>query len=119
MNTQKAICVKMDAATLEDLNKECYKFGKKRNRCINIAVQQWVERQEKERQDTYWRSVGGSSYDEKALELGKYILCNLTDKENFQLRFIANGTGTEREQVLLQLIRRGLEEFDERPFSYL
>lgn len=119
MIKQTAISVKMDAVTLEDLNEECNKFGKKRNRCINIAVQQWVERQDKERQDTYWRSVGGSSYDEKALELGKYILCNLTDKENFQVRFIANGTGTDSEKVLLQLIKRGLEDFDQRPFSYL
>lgn len=119
MTNQKAICVKMDATILEKLDEECYKFGKKRNRCINVAVHQWCERQDKERQDTYWRSVGGSSYDEKALELGKYILNNLTFEEYGHIRFSAKGLGCSAEHLMYRLIVGALDGFKKRPFSYL
>lgn len=119
MITQKTLCVKMDAATLEDLNEECNKFGKKRNRCINIAVQQWIERQDKERKDSYWRSVGDSSYDEKACELGKYILNNLTGEQYEHIRFSAKGVGCSPEYLMFRFIECSLEDFKKRPFVYL
>ena len=119
MITQKAISVKMDAVTLEELDRECYFHGKKRNRVINDAVEHYMKHLDKVREEDYWKTMPQGRVDERYHALGKYILCNLTDKENFQVKFIANGTGTESENVLLLLIRRGLEEFDKRPFSYL
>lgn len=119
MNTQKALCVKMDTDTLEELDRECYFYGKKRNRVINAAVEHYMKHLDKVREDGCLKDMGPEAADDRYRALGKYILSNLTEKEDFQIRFIANGTGMEREQVLLQLIKRGLEEFDQRPFSYL
>lgn len=119
MITQTAISVKMDAVTLEELDRECYYNGKKRNRVINDAVEHYIKYLDKVREDSYWKNMVPEASDERYHALGKYILCNLTDKENLQIRFIANSIGMEREKVLLQLIKRGLEDFDQRPFSYL
>lgn len=119
MITQKAISVKMDATTLEELDRECYYHGKKRNRVINDAVEHYMHHLDKVREDSYWKNMRPEAADERYRKLGKYILCNLTDEENGKTRYIASCAGEEREQVILLLIRRGLEEFDKRPFSYL
>lgn len=119
MITQKAISVKMDATTLEELDRECYYNGKKRNRVINDAVEHYMHHLDKVREDSYWKNMRPEAVDERYRKLGKYILCNLTDEENGKTRYIASCAGVEREQAILLLIRRGLEEFDKRPFSYL
>ena len=119
MITQKAISVTMDAITLEKLDQECYYSGMKRNRVINDAVEHYMKHLDKVCEDRYWKNMRQEAADERYRELGKYILCNLTDEENGKTRYIASAAGADRWHVLLLLIRRGLEEFDKRPFSYL
>lgn len=49
MVTQKAICLKLDVNTLEQLDKEASLGWKKRNRIINEAVSLYLELQDRKR----------------------------------------------------------------------
>lgn len=119
MITQKAISVKMDAVTLEELDRECYYNGKKRNRVINDAVEHYMKYLDKVREDGYWKNMVPEASDERCLKLGKYILDNLTDEELEHISFSAKGFGCEEEYLIYRFVVGALVDFSKRPFSYL
>ncbi len=68
MVTQKAICLKLDVDTLEQLDKEVSLGWKSRNRIINDAVSLYLELQDhKRRVDAY------QSLSDKEDEVRKFI----------------------------------------------
>lgn len=119
MTTQKALCVKLDEEVLKDLDWECAVTGRKRNRCINIAVAQWIARLDENRRRKNCGDEEPEAYDGAALELGKYILENLTGEQHAHIRFSAKGVGCSTKHLMYRLIVGALEDFKKRPFSYL
>lgn len=62
MVTQKAICVKLDTYTLEQLDKEVSLGWKKRNRIINEAVSLYLELQDRKRRVRSYQDLGDKEY---------------------------------------------------------
>lgn len=62
MVTQKAICVKLDTYTLEQLDKEVSLGWKKRNRIINEAVSLYLELQDRKRRVRSYQDPSDKEY---------------------------------------------------------
>lgn len=68
MVTQKAICLKLDVNTLEQLDKEVSLGWKSRNRIINDAVSMYLELQDHKRRVRSYQSMS-----DKEDEVRKFI----------------------------------------------
>jgi len=119
MIVQKAISAKLDLEALQLLDEEASRSGRKRNRLLNDAVRHYVSFLDEARRREADDRQGVDTQHGRAAEVGKYILDHLTIGEHENIHFTARGIGTSEEDLLLRLIRRGIEEFSRRPFAYL
>lgn len=116
---QKAISAKLDNEVLRLIDAEASVSGRKRNRLLNDAVLHYSKYLDDERRRKAGGRSGAARGTNRAEEIGKYILDNLTTGEHENIQFTARACGTTEEHLMLLLISRGLEEFKRRPFSYL
>lgn len=127
MVTTKPILVKFDTEIIATLNEECDKYGKKRNRCINIAVSQWMDRQEAERKSALDGSRWGSSAEHPKEEHQKYIPEEAEGLDTYcldkhqvnRLNEISRITATSRDTLLVMAINLLIDDYNRRPFAYL
>lgn len=119
MITQQQICLKLDVSTAIELENECSIYGYKRNRFINQAISHYIKYKDQERKDAYYRSVGMSSEDNSSKELGKYILSSMTVGQHEKLLHICKGLGTTRDDLIVRIITRMIDEYDHNPFLYI
>lgn len=127
MITTKPILVKFDTEIIATLNEECDKYGKKRNRCINIAVSQWMDRQEAERKAVLDSSRWGSSAEHPKEEHQKYIPTEMEDLGTYylgnhlmnRLNEISRITAMSRDTLLAMAIDLLIDDYNRRPFAYL
>lgn len=116
---QKAISAKLDNEVIRLIDEEAYMSGRKRNRLINDAVVHYVRHLDEERRRRAMGCGGSALEPGRAEAIGKYILDNLTIGEHENIHFTARALGTTEEDLMLRLIRRGIEDYHRRPFAYL
>lgn len=75
MITQKAISVRMDCDTLEQLDQEAFVSGVKRNRLINCAARDYVRASDLEKGWRFFRQSGKSLGEFLSMMRGKYPHC--------------------------------------------
>lgn len=119
MSTQKMVCVKFDTPVSEILEKECERYGRKRNRLINIAVEKYIQACEQEREDGYRRSAGEVPAPVGADDPIKYILSGLPRGDVEDFRFISRQLGASRPDIIRKLIKDFIDDYKKRPFAYL
>lgn len=119
MITQKAISAKLDYATAEMLEQEAYATGVSKNRILNKAIMHYIETLDTQRRARCGQGAASDAADPVAMELGKYILNNLTYGQQQDAHFIAQGLGCSLQHLFSSIITRGLEDYKKRPFSYL
>lgn len=119
MITQKAICLKVDTANLQQLDKECHESAKKRNKAINEAIEAWVRYQDDIRKAKMENKQHSERTIREAIDLMHSIEQGLTCAELSRLALIAIGMGRSRNYTIAALLRQAILDYDKRPFSYL
>ena len=116
---QHPISAKIDIPTWGMIQDEQRTSGVKINSLINLAVKWYIEELDEARHATacgiHPENPEGVTKD----QLIKYILAQLTDYEADKLKHICKGLRISLEDLPLHLVREMLENYDEKPFSYL
>lgn len=116
---QHPISAKIDLYTWGLMQDEQRASGVKINSLINLAVRWYLDELDEARHAAacgiHAENLKGVTKD-NAL---KYILSKLTDYEADKLKHICKGLRIPLEDLPLHLVREMLENYDEKPFSYL